>query len=104
MDWGGFEEQGDLEGLAGFGGLQGVVFAGDYGGDGEHAVVGKTGDFGFEVAGYHVAEFADSVVDDDGIFGGFVAGHFGGQADGGFCGAVDGDDAAEDAGNTDHGG
>jgi hypothetical protein len=38
-DWGGIEEQGDWEGFAGFGGLQGVVFAGDYRGDGEHAVI-----------------------------------------------------------------
>jgi hypothetical protein len=59
MDWGGFEEAGDLHGFAGFGGLEGVVFAGDDCGDGEHAVVGEARDFGFEVAGYHAAEFAE---------------------------------------------
>ena len=67
-------------------------------------MVGEGGDFGFEVAGYHVAEFAEGVADDVGIFGGFVAGHFGGEADGGVCGAVDGGDAAENAGHADHGG
>jgi hypothetical protein len=82
MDWGGFEEQGDMKGLAGFGGLQGVVVAADDGGDGEHAVVGEAGDLGFEVAGDHVAEFAEGVADDVGVFGGFVASHFGGEADG----------------------
>ena len=93
-----------MQGFAGFGGLQGVVFAGDYCRDGKHAVIGEAGDFGFEVSAYHVAEFADGVVDDFGIFGGFVAGHFGGQADGGFGGAVDGRHTAENAGHADHGG
>jgi hypothetical protein len=103
VDWRGFEEQGDLERFAGFGGLQGIVFAGDDCRDGQHAVVGEAGDFGFEVAGYHVAELAHGVVDDVWIFGGFGAGHFGGEADGGVCGTVDGGDAAEDSGHTDHG-
>ena len=103
MDRGGFEEQGYLEGFAGFGGLEGVVFAGDYCGDGEHAVVREARDFGFEVAGYHVAEFAHGIANDVGIFGGFVAGHFGGETDGGIGGAVNGGDAAENAGHADHG-
>jgi hypothetical protein len=51
MDWGGFEEAGDLEGFAGLGGLEGAVFAGDDCGDGENAAVGEAGEFGFEGAG-----------------------------------------------------
>jgi len=56
---GGFQERRDPEGFAGLGGLEGVVFAGDDCGDGENAAVGKAGEFGFEVAGYHAAEFAE---------------------------------------------
>ena len=65
-------------------------------------MVGEAGDFGFEVAGYHVAEFAEGVVDDDGILGGFGAGHFRGEADRGVRGAVGGGDAVENAGHADH--
>jgi hypothetical protein len=64
-------------------------------------VVGEAGDFGLEVAGYHIAEFAEGVVDDVGILGGFGAGHFRGEADRGVRGAVDGGDAAENAGHAD---
>jgi hypothetical protein len=93
-----FEQEWYDKALGRLGGFHRVVRAGDYRGDGEHAVVGEIADFRLEIARDHVAEFAERIAGLGGLGGGGFAKHQSGEAGGGKFGAAYGVHAAERAG------